>query len=45
VTFIGTSQLEVRIRVNKRAALGDREVTVTNSDSNFGSLAACFTVN
>ena len=45
VTFIGPSELEVRIRVNKRADLGPREVRVTNPDNNFGSLAACFTVN
>ena len=45
VTFIGSDRLDVRIKVNKRADSGPREVTVTNPDSNFGSLAGCFTVN
>jgi len=45
VTFRGPKQLDVRIRVNKRATSGPKDVTVTNPDSNFGSLAGCFTVN
>ena len=45
VTFVDSFRLDVRIRVQNRAASRPREVTVTNPDSNFGSLAGCFTVN
>ena len=44
VTFIDSKKLNVRIRVNKRAALGPKDVTVTNPDGKSGVKAACFTV-
>ena len=45
VTFAGSSELEVRIRVQNRAASGPRDVTVTNPDGKSGVKTACFTVN
>ena len=45
VTFVNSSQLDVRIKVHRRAASGPRAVTVTNPDGGSGALAACFTVN
>jgi uncharacterized repeat protein (TIGR01451 family) len=44
VTFVSATQLDVRIKVNPRAALGARTVTVTNPDGQSGSLPGCFTV-
>ena len=44
-TFGGAGQLDVRIKVRRRADRSTRDVTVTNPDNSFGSLAACFTVN
>ncbi len=45
VTFVSSSELAVRLKVQRRAAPGPRDVTVTNPDGQSGSLAGCFTVN
>ena len=45
VTFVHSSQLEVRIRIHPRAGSGSRNVTVTNPDGESGTLAGGFTVN
>jgi hypothetical protein len=45
VSFTSVTQLDVQIRVNRRASFGPRDVTVTNPDGQTGTLAACFTVN
>ena len=45
VTFVSTSQLDVGIKVHRRAASGDRTVTVTNPDGESGALNGCFSVN
>jgi PKD domain/Calcineurin-like phosphoesterase len=44
-TFVSASRLDVRIKVNSKAPLGGRTVTVTNPDGQSGSQAGCFTVN
>ena len=45
VTFISGTELEVQIRINKRAPIGLRDVTVTNPDLQSGTGPDCFTVN
>ena len=45
VTFVSDGQLDVQIKIQRRASLGARTVTVTNPDDESGSLAGCFTVN
>ena len=45
VTFFSDGQLDVRVKVHPRAALGPRVVTVTNPDGLNGTLLGCFTVN
>lgn len=45
VTFVGTTRLDVQIKVHPRADPGPRTVTVTNSDGQRGSQEGCFTVN
>ena len=45
VTFISDTELDVRIKIHRRAAFGARDVTVTNPDGGFGTMVACFTVN
>ena len=45
VTFISDTQLDVRIRVNKKAGVGPRDVTVTNPGGLSGSKVGCFAVN
>lgn len=44
VTFVDPSQLDVRIKIQRKAASGLRDVTVTNPDGQSGS-SDCFTVN
>ena len=43
VTFVNSGQLDVLIKIQKRAA-GSRDVTVTNPDGESGA-AGCFSVN
>ncbi len=45
VVFISATQLEVEIRIDKRAPLGPRDVIVTNPDVQSGTGVDCFTVN
>jgi len=45
VTFVSSAQLTVKIKVNSKAALGPRTVTVTNPNTQSGSKSGCFTVN
>ncbi len=45
VTFINATQLDVRIKIHRQASPGPRNVTVTNPDGGFDTLATCFTVN
>jgi len=45
VTFVDTGQLVVDIRINKKAATGLRDVTVTNPNGDSGTGVGCFTVN
>ena len=45
VTFISSSQLDMRIRVHHKAISGARDVTVTNLDGESGTGPNCFTVN
>ena len=44
VTFVKSSQLDVLIKIHKRAS-GPRDVTVTNPDNTNGTGPDCFTVN
>jgi len=44
VTFVSASQLEVRIKVQNKAELGPRDVTVTNPDGQSATLPDGFTV-
>jgi len=44
VTFVSSSQLDVRIRLHRRAT-GDRNVTVINPDGGSDMLSACFVIN
>ena len=45
VTFVNSGQLDVLIKIQKRAATGYRDVTVTNPDNTNGTGTGCFTVN
>ena len=44
VTFVSTGELTVQIRVHNRAAVGPRDVTVTNPDGQSGTLRGGFIV-
>lgn len=45
VAFISDSQLDVRIKIHRRAASGARDVTVTNPDGSSATGAGLFTVD
>ncbi|MBI2461439.1 MAG: hypothetical protein HYV61_08155, partial [Candidatus Rokubacteria bacterium] len=45
VTFVSSSQLDVRIKIHPKATPGPRDVTVTNPDGLSGTKASCFAVN
>ena len=45
VSVVSATQLDVEIRINKRAPPGSRAVTVTNPDGQNGTRTACFAVN
>jgi hypothetical protein len=45
VNFVSANQLNVGIKIHKRAAAGARNVTVTNPDNQSGTKIGCFTVN
>jgi len=45
VTYISSSQLDVKIKVNPKASSGLRDVMVTNPDGQSDTLVAGFTVN
>lgn len=45
VTFVDTGQLVVDIRINKKAATGLRDVTVTNPNGDSSTGVDCFEVN
>ncbi len=45
VTFIGSTELTVQIKIHRRAASGARDVTVTNPNGQSGTKTACFSVN
>ncbi|MCP4686746.1 MAG: hypothetical protein GY859_01780 [Desulfobacterales bacterium] len=43
-TVLSATSIDCSIRINKKAALGARDVVVTNPDSQSGTLVAGFTV-
>ncbi len=45
VTFVSSSQLDIKIKVHPRAGSGVRDVTVSNPDGQSGTNTGCFTVN
>lgn len=45
VTFVGSGQLDVQVKIHRRADAGPRNVTITNPDGQSGTKAGCFTVN
>jgi PKD repeat protein len=45
VTFVDATELTVRIKIQRRANTGPRDVTVTNLDGGSGTGVVCFTVN
>jgi hypothetical protein len=45
VTFVNSAQLDVTIKIQRRAALGSRDVTVTNPDGSSGALDGGFLVD
>lgn len=45
ITFVSSSQLDVKIKIHPKAASGPRDVTVTNPDGQSGTEVGCFTVN
>ena len=45
VTFMSSMQLDVKIRIHRRATSGARNVSVTNPDGQSGTGTDCFSVN
>ena len=45
VTFVDSENLDVRIKVRRRAASGPRDMVITNLDTQSGTAVGCFNVN
>ena len=44
LTFVSPTELRVQVKVHRRAAVGPRDVTVTNPDGLTGTSIGCFAV-
>lgn len=44
IKFNSSSELVVTVRINRNAASGSRDVTITNPDGKSGTKSPCFTV-